>query len=254
MFSKQVEWYKKSYFFRKQSVICLKSKFVFGTMEKNKNRFWYKLQKMARGGYGMKKEYRCLAICFAIGITFGLTSCAAAQPVEIAAQKEMTPKMYITQAVERLQETESYTGRMEVLTKTATESYCTVAQVTQTSKPLKVRIDESYTYGDSKILTKTYMEEDEDNVNLYRQYDELWTAISLPKEEAIHNMQFFDVGGNLRILLEKGQDWKQQEHNEQQTIVSGRISAEAVYDVINQTNLLQLSGVNGISETYFSGV
>lgn len=201
----------------------------------------------------MKKQYRYLAICFAIWSVFTLASCGAAQPMQENAQQSMTPEMYIAQASEFLQKTDSYVGRLEVTTKTASESYCTTADVRKISKPLKANIDEHYTYGNSKLMTEMYIEEADDIINLYREYEGVWTAISLPRAEAVKSMRFFDVGGNISVLLQKGTNWKETEHNEREVVLNGTIPADVVYDVIHETNLLQLSGVNGISKTYFSG-
>lgn len=203
----------------------------------------------------MKKRYKYLAICLVIWTSFGLTSCGSAQKAETQAQQNMTPEMYITQATESLQEAGSYVGKLEVLTETETESYHTVADLTKMNHPLKAHIDEHYTYGESKTLTEIYYIDETDNaVNIYRKYDGQWTAISLPRTEALKSMQFFDIGSNICVLLKNGQNWKEVSQNNQEIMFSGTISTQAVYDVINQTNLLQLSGVNGISEIYFTGV
>ncbi len=201
----------------------------------------------------MKKQYKYLAICFVIWTAFGLTSCGAAQYGEGNAQQDMTPEGYITQVSELLQAAESYTGKLEVTTKTASESYRTTADISKINNPLKAQMEERYVYGDTRLITEIYMEEVDDIVNLYRQYEGLWTAISLPKSEALKSMRFFDVGVNIQILLQKGTNWKEVERNAQEIVLSGTIPAEAVYDVIHETNLLQLSGINGISKTYFSG-
>lgn len=203
----------------------------------------------------MKKRYRYLAICFVIWSSFGLTSCGVTQNVENMAQQNMTPEMYMTQAVECLQEATSYTGKLEVLTKAGEESYHTTADLTKIKEPLRAHVDEHYTYGASKELTEIYyIDEVDDAVNIYRKYDGQWTAISLPRTDALKSMQFFDIGNNMSVLLDHGENWKELSQNDDEIVLSGTISSEAVYDVIHQTNLLQLSGVNGISEIYFAGV
>lgn len=203
----------------------------------------------------MKRRYRYLAICFVICTSFGLTSCGARKNAEDMAQQNMTPEMYMTQAVECLQAAQSYTGKLEVLTKAGEESYHTTADIIKIKTPLEAHIDEHYTYGASKELTEIYYIDEVDNaVNIYRKYDGQWTAISLPRTEALKSMQFFDIGSNISVLLDHGGNWKELKQNGDEIILSGIISSDAVYDVIHKTNLLQLSGVNGISDIYFEGV
>lgn len=190
----------------------------------------------------------------AAAMAFCLAGCGAS-PAEETADETVTAQEYVAEAVQTLTEAGSYEAVLTVVSCMDESSDSMQAQIAMIADPLCMKVDIENVFGGQTVRTQTYLEENGDSeVNMYMNYGDQWTEMSLSAEAALQNLQIYDAKENMLLALEKGQDWVQTGEEGKQITLTGVIPAEAVYEVVNGGSLLQFSGMSGIAENYYADV
>ena len=108
--------------------------------------------------------------------------------------------------------------------------------------------------GGQSYSTQRYLEAEDTNVNLFMNYNNQWTEMSLEKDAALDSVQIYDVRENMITLLQHTSTWQETARENKQVTLQGTLPAADVYTVVEGGKLLQLAGMSGIAENYYEGV
>lgn len=214
------------------------------------------MQKLRRiGGYGMKNFFRAAKICLAATAVVCLAACGTPDTAENPTQAGMTPAEYATAARKSLEEANSYKGAVNVVSKMQDSNDSTEVTVSQIKEPFCMQITEVLnSQGGQSYSTQRYLEAEDANVNLFMNYNNQWTEMSLEKEAAEDSVQIYDVRENMITLLQHASGWQETAREKKQVTLQGTLPAADVYAVVEGGKLLQLAGMSGITENYYEGV
>ena len=199
----------------------------------------------------MKNFFRAAKICLAATAVVCLAACGTPENAENTAQTGMTPAEYATAALQSLEEANSYKGAMNVVSNMQDSSDSTEVTVSQIKEPFCMQITEVLnSAGGQSYSTQRYLEAEDTNVNLFMNYNNQWTEMSLEKDAALDSVQIYDVRENMITLLQHTSTWQETARENKQVT----LPAADVYTVVEGGKLLQLAGMSGIAENYYEGV
>lgn len=203
----------------------------------------------------MKNFFRTAKICLAATAVVCLAACGTPENAENTAQTGMTPAEYATAALQSLEEATSYKGAMNVVSNMQDSSDSTEVTVSQIKEPFCMQITEVLnSAGGQSYSTQRYLEAEDTNVNLFMNYNNQWTEMSLEKDAALDSVQIYDVRENMSTLLQHTSTWQETARENKQVTLQGTLPAADVYTVVEGGKLLQLAGMSGIAENYYEGV
>lgn len=203
----------------------------------------------------MKNFFRAAKICLAVTAVVCLAACGTPENAEDPTQQGMTPAEYATAAYNHLEGAGSYKGAVNVVSNMADSSDTTEVTVSQTKEPFRMQIAEVlHTEGGQSYSTQRYLEAEDAKVNLFMNYNNQWTEMSLEKDAALDSVQIYDVRENMMTLLQHASNWQETAREKKQVTLQGTLAAADVYDVVEGGKLLQLAGMSGIAENYYEGV
>ena len=203
----------------------------------------------------MKNFFRAAKICLAATAVVCLAACGTPENAENTAQTGMTPAEYATAALQSLEEANSYKGAMNVVSNMQDSSDSTEVTVSQIKEPFCMQITEVLnSAGGQSYSTQRYLEAEDTNVNLFMNYNNQWTEMSLEKDAALDSVQIYDVRENMITLLQHTSTWQETARENKQVTLQGTLPAADVYTVVEGGKLLQLAGMSGIAENYYEGV
>lgn len=208
-----------------------------------------------QGGDSMKKQRkRRLLGLLLIGL-LALAGCGGAEPVEEAVQEEsesLAVDEVMWKANGVLKNTDNFAANFRADVKMAEgEETITEGTVTFVEEPLFMQVDTKISIGDIVQESVTYLDENEEKVNLYMHYNDQWTEMTMDEDDAISNMQIYHTLDNMITLLTVAQGWTLEEDNDGVLEVSAVIPENRFYGVERDTRFFQLAGLSGLSEDYF---
>lgn len=161
---------------------------------------------------------------------------------------------YVKLLQETLAETTGYTAEFEaLLTMQEEETTSTKGTVVFLKEPLYAKVEMDMDFGDVTQKYALYLEEEDEVVNQYMNYDGEWTEMTMQKENALSGIRIYDALTNMQMFLQTAQDWKVEEA-EAGKVLTAVIPAEKFYEVEEQGRLFQLAGMSGLSKEYFSEI
>lgn len=203
----------------------------------------------------MKNFFRTAKICLAVTAIFCLAACGTPEKVEETAQTGMTPAEYATTALKSLEEASSFKGAVNVVSRMADSEDRTEVTVSQIKEPFCMQINEVLnSEGGQSYSTQRYLQAEDTTVNLFMNYNNQWTEMSLGKDAALDSVQIYDVRENMITLLQHATDWQETARDNHQVTLQGTLPAADVFAVVEGGKLLQLAGMSGIAENYYEGV
>lgn len=183
-----------------------------------------------------------------------LAACGTPENAENTTQTGMTPAEYATAALQSLEEASSYKGAVNVVSNMQGSNDSTEVTVFQIKEPFCMQITEVLNSGGQSYSTQRYLEAEDTNVNLFMNYNNQWTEMSLEKDAALDSVQIYDVRENMITLLQHTSGWQETARENKQVTLQGTLPAADVYAVVEGGKLLQLAGMSGIAENYYEGV
>lgn len=145
----------------------------------------------------MKNFFRAAKICLAATAVVCLAACGTPENAENTTQTGMTPAEYATAALQSLEEASSYKGAVNVVSNMQGSNDSTEVTVSQIKEPFCMQITETLnTAGGQSYSTQRYLEAEDTNVNLFMNYNNQWTEMSLEKDAALDSVQIYDVREN----------------------------------------------------------
>ena len=202
----------------------------------------------------MKNFFRAAKICLAATAVVCLAACGTPENAENTTQTGMTPAEYATAALQSLEEASSYKGAVNVVSNMQGSNDSTEVTVFQIKEPFCMQITEVLNSGGQSYSTQRYLEAEDTNVNLFMNYNNQWTEMSLEKDAALDSVQIYDVRENMITLLQHTSGWQETARENKQVTLQGTLPAADVYAVVEGGQLLQLAGMSGIAENYYEGV
>ena len=149
----------------------------------------------------MKNFFRAAKICLAATAVVCLAACGTPENAENTTQTGMTPAEYATAALQSLEEASSYKGAVNVVSDMQGSNDSTEVTVSQIKEPFCMQITETLnTAGGQSYSTQRYLEAEDTNVNLFMNYNNQWTEMSLEKDAALDSVQIYDVRENICLL------------------------------------------------------
>ncbi|WP_304509767.1 hypothetical protein [Anaerotignum sp.] len=130
----------------------------------------------------------------------------------------------------------------------------TNAKVQMVYEPLALKIKTQDLYAQSTIDSETYLEKVDAGVNMYMAYDGEWTEMTLDEKNAMKSLGMYDAGKGMGLLLASVENWAETSEKSGIVTITGDIPAEKVYDISEAGSFLQLAGMNGVDQSYYSGV
>lgn len=183
-----------------------------------------------------------------------LAACGTPENAENTTQTGMTPAEYATAALQSLEEASSYKGAVNVVSNMQGSNDSTEVTVSQIKEPFCMQITEVLNSGGQSYSTQRYLEAEDTNVNLFMNYNNQWTEMSLEKDAALDSVQIYDVRENMATLLQHTSGWQETARENKQVTLQGTLPAADVFAVVEGGKLLQLAGMSGIAENYYEGV
>lgn len=198
----------------------------------------------------MKKQKKWQALLL-LGALM-LTGCGSSAGEPAKAEMEGSAEEYVQAAKDALAEADSFTAdftatvSMEGAGKTAT-----MGQVAMVKEPFYMKVDTVTDFDGMEQPYTIYLEESNDAVNQYMNYEGQWTEMTMTQENALLGVKIYDAVENMQTILSAAEDWESSTEDGQFSAV---IPGEKVYSVEESGRLFQLAGMSGLSEVYFEGV
>ncbi|MDD4844922.1 MAG: hypothetical protein PHU31_11445 [Anaerotignum sp.] len=191
-----------------------------------------------------------IAVFFASGCAAKPTSNSAAVTSEGEAQK------YVALAKTKLESASSFASDFyaEVTIGGDDQKKVTSAKVEMIYEPLAVMIKTQDLFGQSTLESETYLEKVDAGVNMYMLYDGQWTEMTLQEKNAMKSVGIYDAAKAMRLLLASGENWEQVSTKNGIVTISGEVPAQKVYEISEEGCFLQLAGMSGMAESYYTGV
>lgn len=191
----------------------------------------------------------------ALAGVLALTGCGAAVG-DTEEPDVKTVEEYVQSARDVLQQAEGFeAGFTAEIVMDGSGEVKTEAEISMVKDPLQAKVDIHYGFADTTAQDSSiYLEEKDDAVNLYMDYDKEWTEMTLSHEDAINNIRIYDAVENMDSLLTVAEDWQAGTQEGDVMTVTARVPAAEVYTVEENGKFFQLAGMSGLSEAYFSDV
>lgn len=163
---------------------------------------------------------------------------------------------YIASAKETLESASSFASDFyaEVQMNEEKEKTISKAKVEMIREPLTVGITTQDLFGNTTTDSQIYLEKTNDGVNMYMSYNGQWTEMTLEEENAMNSVGMYDAAKDMDLLLASGENWEQVSAKGGIVTITGEIPAQKVYDVSEAGFFLQIAGMNGVGESYYSDV
>ena len=112
----------------------------------------------------------------------------------IAGAQTKTAEEYVQAAADALQSAESFEANFTAeISMDGSGEISTGAKVTIQREPLQARVDIQHDFGDASQASNIYLEEKDDAVNLYMNYDKQWTEMTLSPEDAMNHIRIYNT-------------------------------------------------------------
>lgn len=202
----------------------------------------------------MRKHWKIMALSVLI-MSFLLSGCggnltASGTPKEDSAKAET----YIALAKDKLANAKSFVGYFhaqmnmgEEGNETRTEAITSLIR-----QPLAAEIKIVNYYGEEKVTSDIYMEGMDQGANMYMAYDNQWTEMTLSEEGIQQSIGLYDACSSMELLLDAILVWDEVTLENGVVTMKGNIPEEQVYGVSEAGYFLQLAGITGIGEVYFT--
>lgn len=200
----------------------------------------------------MKKQKKWLALLL-LGV-LALTGCGSSAGEPAQADVEGSAEEYVQAAKDALAEADSFTAdftatvSMEGAGKTAT-----TGQIAMVEEPFYMKVDTVTDFDGMEQPYTIYLEESDDAVNQYMNYEGQWTEMTMTAENALLGVKIYDVVENMQTILSAAEGWELNTADGHPQLTAA-IPGEKVYSVEESGRLFQLAGMSGLSEIYFEGV
>lgn len=201
----------------------------------------------------IQKKRRLLAAAIAGALALAGCGAAVGDTEEPSAK---TAEEYVQSARDMLKQAEGFeAGFTAEIVMDGSGEVKTEAEISMVQSPLQAKVNVHYSFADTTAQDSSiYLEEKDDAVNLYMDYDKEWTEMTLSHEDAINNIRIYDAVDNMESLLTVAEDWQAGAQDGDVMTVTARVPAAEVYTVEENGKFFQLAGMSGLSETYFSDV
>lgn len=201
----------------------------------------------------MKKRWKLLlfgAVCM-----FAMSGCGAEGKEEITAD---AVQEYVQKAHAMLEEADSFAADFHAVADMGGGNETTTeGTVTFVKEPLQVQVQRNILFDDgvreSRSEEKAYLEEADDEVNYYMNYDGQWTEMTLEEESALAVTQIYNTLYNMETIFSAAENWTAKKVDGD-IVLTGSIPEEKFYDVESYTRWFQLAGMSGLAEVYYAGV
>ncbi len=192
----------------------------------------------------------------ALAGAFALSGCGGtAGSTDIAGVHTMTAEEYVQAAANALENAESFEANFTAeISMDGSGTVSTNAKVAMQREPLQARVDIQHDFGDASQTSNIYLEEKNETVNLYMNYDKQWTEMTLSPEDAMNHIRIYDTADNMVSLLSAAKDWQMEDAEGNIVTVTAEIPSEKVYAVEENGKYFQLAGMSGLSETYYQNI
>lgn len=202
-----------------------------------------------------KKNMRRVLGVTLMGI-FTLAGCGgAAGDTENGTLQAKTAEEYVQAATDALENAEGFEADFNAeISMDGSGAVSTDAKVAIRKKPLQARVDIHHDFDGASQASSIYLEEKGETVNLYMDYDEQWTEMTLSPEDAMNNVRIYDTADNMGSLLSAARDWQVEATEGDIVTVTAEIPSEKVFAVEENGRYFQLAGMSGLSETYFKDI
>ena len=183
-----------------------------------------------------------------------LTGCGSGIPDAAENRTEKSADEYVQAACEMLEEADGFAATISgtVQMKDSSETK-TNGTVTMVKDPLFMHVDTVLTFDDLEQEYDLYLEEAEDAVNQYMNYNGEWTEMTMTEDGALMGTQMYNTLYNMETILTAAENWTAEEIDGD-IVLSGSIPEEKFYDVESYTRWFQMVGMSGLSEVYYAGV
>ena len=201
----------------------------------------------------MKKRWKLLlfgAVCM-----FAMAGCGAESKEEITAD---AAQEYVQKAHAMLEEADSFAADFHAVADMGGGNETTTeGTVTFVKEPLQVQVQRNILFDDgvreSRSEEKAYLEEADDEVSYYMNYDGQWTEMTLDEESALAVTQIYNTLYNMEAVFSAAENWTA-EKADGDIVLTGSIPEAKFYDVESYTRWFQLAGMSGLAEVYYAGV
>lgn len=169
---------------------------------------------------------------------------------------ESATESYIAMAKAKLETSSDFTSDFYGEVKMGEDGVETVskAKVEMMKEPLRVSIVMQDSFEKDTVSSQLYLEKVSDGVNMYMVYDGQWTEMTLDENNAMKSVGVYDATKNMGLLLAAGENWEQTSLKNGIVTITGELPAQKVYDISEAGAFLQLAGMNGVDQSYYSGV
>lgn len=204
----------------------------------------------------MKNKIK-IAVSIILAAMVFVSGCAA-QPTSSngAISSENTTEGYIASAKTKLEASSNFVSDFYAEVQMGGDSGKTIskAKVEMMQEPLVVGIKMQDSYGQDTLSSQLYLEKVDDDVNMYMAYDGQWTEMTLDEKNAMKSVGIYDAAKDMKLLLAAGENWEQISSKNGVVTITGEVPAQKVYDISEAGYFLQLAGMNGVDQSYYSGV
>lgn len=204
----------------------------------------------------MRKINKRWMLGVALAGAIALSGCGGtAGGTNIAGVQTKTAEEYVQAAADALQNAESFEANFTAeISMDGSGAISTDAKVTMQREPLQARVDILHDFGDASQASNIYLEEKDETVNLYMNYDKQWTEMTLSPEDAMNHIRIYNTADNMVSLLSAAKDWQMEDAEGNIVTVTAEIPSEKVFAVEENGKYFQLAGMSGLSETYFQDI
>lgn len=189
-----------------------------------------------------------------------LTGCGSAKPVQEVQKarnlktEDIQAQAYVEKAHSVLEEADSFAAEMEIeVSFLENGRNKTQATVMMQKEPLKMHVESVTVFSNTEQKTEMYLEETEDAVNLYTNYDGNWTEMTMTQDDAMQNLQMYHTLYNMETIFSAGRNWTIAERDTVYEL-NGIIPGKHLHAVEEYTGFFQMAGMSGLSEVYFQNV
>ncbi|MDD3395457.1 MAG: hypothetical protein PHG19_12565 [Anaerotignum sp.] len=204
----------------------------------------------------MKNKIK-IAVAICLIATVIMSGCTA-KPTSSSgtASEQSALENYIAAAKSKLEASSSFASDFYAEVQMGEEEEKTIskAKVEMIQEPLTVGITTEDLFGQNTTSSQTYLEKTDDAINMYMAYDGQWTEMTLEEGNAMKSVGMYDAAKGMSLLLASGENWKQISEKNGIVTITGEVPAQKVYDISEAGYFLKIAGMNGVAQSYYSGV
>lgn len=187
----------------------------------------------------------------AVVIAFAFSACGENAVTQTAAPEETIAK--VLSNLEQVKSIKSILTTQSSMTTAGSESsVSTETEVTAVYSPLNMKIESKSNSSDETLVT--YVEETDDMATTYMEYAGQWMKQSLEPNIVLESLRMYDTKQNAIEFLENAQNWEQTSDQGSITVLQGTLPASNLAKVVEDTKALQMTGMAGLTEEYYSGI